>query len=65
MGYKHASKHIGHVVQENASKIIREQGILEVAEQDRQRVVDEINNPTEPSDSFRSAAEFYRNTFKH
>jgi uncharacterized protein (DUF1778 family) len=64
LGFKNASEYMRHVIQENSSKVIREQAILEVAEQDRQRVMDEINHPSAPGKDFAAAAEFYRKTFK-
>lgn len=64
LGYKNTSEYIRHIVQENALKVLREQSILEIAEQDRQRVMDEINHPAEPNDAFKQAVDFYRNTIK-
>lgn len=64
LGYKNATDYIRHVMQENASKVIKDQVILQIAEQDRQRFMDELTNPTKPSEAFMKGAELFNKTIK-
>lgn len=64
LGYKNATDYIRHVMQEDATKVIKDQVILQIAEQDRQRFMDELTSPSEPSEAFKKGAELFNKTFK-
>ena len=63
LGYKNATDYIRHVMQENAVKVIKDQVILQIAEQDRQRFMDELASPGKPSEAFMKGVETFK-TFK-
>lgn len=64
LGYKNATDYIRHVMQENATKVIKDQVILQIAEQDRQRFMDELTSPSKPSEAFLKSAEIFNKVFK-
>jgi uncharacterized protein (DUF1778 family) len=64
LGYKNATDYIRHVMQENATKVIKDQVILQIAEQDRQRFMDELTSPSKPSEAFLKGAEIFNKIFK-
>ena len=64
LGYKNATDYIRHVMQENATKIIKDQVILQIAENDRQRFMDELTSPSAPTEAFKKGAELFNKTFK-
>ena len=64
LGYKNATDYIRHVMQENAAKVIKDQVILQIAEQDRQRFMDELASPGKPGEAFMKGVETFNRTFK-
>lgn len=64
LGYKNATDYIRHVMQENATKVIKEQVLLQIAEQDRQRFMEELVTPSAPSQSFNRGVALFNKTFK-
>lgn len=64
LGYKNATDYIRHVMQENATKVIKEQVLLQIAEKDRQRFMKELVTPSAPSEAFKRGVELFNKTFK-
>jgi uncharacterized protein (DUF1778 family) len=64
LGYKNATDYIRHVMQENATKVIKDQVILQIAEQDRQRFMDELTSPSKASEAFLKGTEIFNKIFK-
>jgi uncharacterized protein (DUF1778 family) len=60
LGYKTSTDYIRQSMHENSSRVIREQTILEIAERDRERFMEELTNPGEPGNALKKAARRYQ-----
>ena len=59
LGFKTSTDYIRQSMHENSSRVIREQAILEIAERDRERFMEELTNPAEPGKALKKAAKRY------